>query len=1383
MRLFDRASELSAPARADLVAEVRAQDADIAEQLRALLSAEVADDPLVSHGGRIDLAEIGATFFESTFDSTGEAIGDSTGEAIRTRDASPRARARARARDAGELGVDTLALTSDPDECAASVERDQLCGTVIADRYRLEQFLGAGGMGEVYRASDEEDGNDVAVKLLRADVIDDPHQVQRFRREFRAIARVQHPGCLSVFAEGQHQGRRYIVMEYVPGGNLGRLIGAPTEVLLPVLIQLANALDCVHRHRIVHRDLKPENVLLAAGAPPQPKLADFGIVKLVDDRDTQLTATGRLLGTIDYIAPERLDGSESDPRSDLYSLGCVLYKLWAGHVPFQGNLFQRLRGRLDGEVPRLSSEVPEVPTAIDDLVAQLLRHDPSERPQRAGDVASVLAELWQRERREVVSVPLVESGSEGGPGGFLYRPGVIGRESALAELTAAVTAARTSPTAYPVALGGVGGVGKSALVAELARAEARVGHRVITAPGRSDADTPFGPFPAVLAEVERLLTRDPDRAPDRDLPHTLALPHTLDRPRDHARSPEPDPPGGQEPEWVLGRPPPACVPLDDAVAARRRFAGVLADRLWALHHRRPTTLVLEDVHEATPGTLALIFDLLSLLDRRDDLDTRPVVVVTARPSARATLTESAGDRAPVWIELAALDRAAVAGVAAAMLAVPATAMPERLVTHLSEACAGNPLLVQSTVRALVEHGHLRLEPSGWRLDRRDLTDRLSDALADVLGHHLDSLTPSTRDLLSLAAVCGDRFDVALLQRLAEANEDDVLDALDEALRAAVIVGAGPGGYRFEHERLAQAARARLDDDALARAHRIIGAALADRGQAPAATLAWHFGRGGERGRACGYHHTAGEEAFGARDYEAAQRHLQAALESTDALAEDEREPTRQACAELLADAMIAGGQARAGAELLHPLAAIPAAPVVRARRLRKLGLALTRTDDVSAGLAALEQALARLDDPVPRGRRRLIWRAVCDATLSWCRWLLRRRPAPDPATEERAIIHRELAFMYRWIDLARLWAHQSAFIRLAYRLGAPAYRAEAHVGAGFLRAMLPWSGRAAHHHQRARALLEEGHETPGLARLELVRGGIEAVLRGDADAACAHFDRGVQLADEVGDRFLASFAHGMRGWGVAVLGHGRRAGADFERAQDLADAIAVPWLAHDAACGRALVDVFRGRGDHATRTARRILGSDLCLTMPVFEGLAHELLGVGAFIDGRFRDAVRAFDHARDHYSRHRLRYAWGHTHKQGYIEALLGLADQEGEGAVPELATVLRRQIRKARVGYRDQPRYRGYELLLRGIQAARRGQGERARRLFDQVEAVRVGRISPDMSAWYEARIAFERLRLGDPRAEVIARLDQIDRRYDELGLVGMQTWLGHMRALHGV
>ena len=252
-----------------------------------------------------------------------------------------------------------------------------MVGELIAGRYELEKLVGSGGMSNVFRAHDRLLERTVALKILHEQYTRDEDYVERFRHEARAVAQLAHPNIVTVIDRGEQEGRQFIVFEYIDGDNLKELSNrGPLEVreAIRLTLQVARALAFAHERGLVHRDVKPQNVLLNEDG--QAKVTDFGIARSLDVHG--MTQTGTVLGTSDYIAPEQARGQKVDPRTDIYSLGVVLYELLSGEVPFSGDNFVAVAMRHVNEpAPSVLDLRPDCPVRLDLAIQRAMSKDPA----------------------------------------------------------------------------------------------------------------------------------------------------------------------------------------------------------------------------------------------------------------------------------------------------------------------------------------------------------------------------------------------------------------------------------------------------------------------------------------------------------------------------------------------------------------------------------------------------------------------------------------------------------------------------------------------------------------------------------------------------------------------------------------------------------------------------------------------------------------------------------------------------------------------------------------------------------------------------------------------------------------------------------------------
>jgi eukaryotic-like serine/threonine-protein kinase len=267
----------------------------------------------------------------------------------------------------------------------------QMIGTLLSGRYRLKAKLGSGGMSTVYLAADETLDRPVAVKVMHREMSEQPDQLERFRREARAVAKLSHPSVVAVIDAGEDGGHPYIVFEYVEGENLKqrikRLGPLDTQEALAYAIEIANGLSVAHARRMVHRDVKPQNVLIDAEG--RAKVTDFGIARQLEQQG--VTDTGRVLGTTDYVSPEQAMGHGVDPRSDVYSLGVVLYEMLTGEVPFSADTQVGVAMKhVNEELPDVQRRRPGISAATALTIERATSKDPE---KRYSSVVEMVADL------------------------------------------------------------------------------------------------------------------------------------------------------------------------------------------------------------------------------------------------------------------------------------------------------------------------------------------------------------------------------------------------------------------------------------------------------------------------------------------------------------------------------------------------------------------------------------------------------------------------------------------------------------------------------------------------------------------------------------------------------------------------------------------------------------------------------------------------------------------------------------------------------------------------------------------------------------------------------------------------------------------------------
>ncbi|GAA1826432.1 protein kinase domain-containing protein [Agromyces salentinus] len=294
-------------------------------------------------------------------------------------------------------------------------------GLTFGGRYELQSRIAIGGMGEVWQATDLVIGRQVAIKILKDEYLGDPGFLERFRAEARHAALVNHEGIANVFDYGEEEGSAYLVMELVPGEALSTILEREhvlsTDKVLDIVAQTANALQAAHAAGLVHRDIKPGNLLITPDG--RVKITDFGIARIADQ--VPLTATGQVMGTVQYLSPEQASGHPASPTTDIYSLGIVAYEALAGRRPFTGESQVAIAMAQINETP------PDLPVTVSEPVRNLvyacIAKNPAERPQTAAHLARAATALRRGDVQAAsVAVPAVLGAAGGATAATMLMP-------------------------------------------------------------------------------------------------------------------------------------------------------------------------------------------------------------------------------------------------------------------------------------------------------------------------------------------------------------------------------------------------------------------------------------------------------------------------------------------------------------------------------------------------------------------------------------------------------------------------------------------------------------------------------------------------------------------------------------------------------------------------------------------------------------------------------------------------------------------------------------------------------------------------------------------------------------------------------------------------
>ena len=1050
--------------------------------------------------------------------------------------------------------------------------------SVLRQRYRLDSELGRGGMGVVYRATDLDLQRQVAIKVL-------PHRVsspdarERFLREARAAAALNHPNIVAVHDVGEDQGLPFFVMELVEGGSLAQSPRTGFGRIVEIACQICDALEHAHSHSIIHRDLKPENVMLSgAGESGSVKLADLGLALPV--RSARLSGAGTIVGTPAYMAPEQILGQKIDGRTDLYALGVLLYELTTGRLPFTGDdPLTIVSQHVHAPVVPPRALRPQFPRALEAVILKLLAKDPGQRFATASEVSRALRMAFEPsdvadDDESAASVALLDA---------LSRGRLVGRADELAEARELWRRAREG-RGHCLLLSGEPGAGKTRLAREVI-VQAALDGGVVLSGGcyEYEATTPYLPF---VEAFRRWVREQADDAVLREhLGDAAALLSKL----------------APEIEIRIGPFPtrPTLPPHEE----RLLFFDAVVQVFAHLARQGGLLFYIDDLHWADASTVWLVGHLLRNLREARVLivsSYREIELDRTHPLAKA-LVDWNRERLMTRMVLRRFGAAETRELLEALLDEKVS---EEFAGAVHRETEGNPFFVEEVLKALIDQGSVQRKSGQWM--QGEIADLvIPQSVKEAIGSRLDRVSPGCNEILRAAAVVGKTFSFdEVVAAVGSENEEALLNALDEATAAQLLVAERGDRFAFTHDKIREVLYEELNPIRRRRLHRRTAEGLERHGEQTSVaveTLAHHYIEAGDYERGLDYAKKAAKAAEQIFAFDEAIAAYGRALECAESLGlQDEQVELEEA----IGNASSVGGNQIAASEHFERALALARNPLQRARLQSLAASALVINGD-PRGLDLLHDALMVLDPethPIETASALVVegrFHHLAGRHRTAIEFIERAAALAEPKSDETAlsVFHAStlttlypylagaLQHMGRFADSDR-WAiraiefgkkHQVPFAEaLGYE-----FFGENAVSTG------EWE-KGLEHAASERQVVARIHSRERQAWTHLVAGFCSGNL-GRFERAEQELTEGIALAEAVGDRRVASMMNSLLAIVYANQGRLDEALELARQECERAEATDLLYLRTEAQRSLAYVEFKRGEFEEAVRLSERIL--------------------------------------------------------------------------------------------------------------------------------------------------------------------------------------------------